>query len=140
VIGATNRPDMIDKAMLRPKRLGLPLYVPIPNQPSRFQILMTLTRHLRAKGKMVDVDLNALSYSTDGYSGADLSALVQEASTLTLTESFKSSIPTPAFITSSHFQRALKKIRRSVSPEVIFEQNEKKRREKSLFYFFIFFF
>lgn len=118
MIGATNRPDMIDKAMLRPKRLGLPLYVPIPNQPSRYQILMTLTRHLRAKNKMEGVDLTSLSFSTEGYSGADLSALVQEASTLTLTESFKTAVPKPAVITAAHFQRALQKIRRSVSPEV----------------------
>jgi len=60
VIAATNRPDIIDKAMLRPGRLDKLLYVPLPNKEDRFSILETL-----CKGKPIeeDVDLKAIAFS-----------------------------------------------------------------------------
>ena len=88
VIAATNRPDMIDPAMLRPKRLGILLYVPLPNAESRFKILTTLCRHLKRTGKLDgSVDLLKISQLTEGYSGADLDAVVHEAATLALSQS-----------------------------------------------------
>lgn len=78
IIGATNRPDIIEKAMLRPGRLEKILYVPLPNEQDRVDIL---GKHL----KKVPVDLNvnlkeiALNPKCDRFSGADISSLVKEA-------------------------------------------------------------
>ena len=78
VIAATNRPDIIDPAMLRPGRLDKLLYVPLPTLEDRHQILKTLTRSLPV-AKDVNLKIIASSNQCDGYSGADLSALVREA-------------------------------------------------------------
>jgi len=78
VIAATNRPDIIDPAMLRPGRLDKLLYVPLPTSEDRLQILQTLTRSLPLDPSL-DLVPVACSLSCDGYSGADLSALVREA-------------------------------------------------------------
>ena len=78
MIAATNRPDIIDPAMLRPGRLDKLLYVPLPTKEDRFSILKTVCRKIPLAN---DVDLKkiALDIHCDGYSGADLSALVREA-------------------------------------------------------------
>lgn len=78
VIAATNRPDIIDPAMLRPGRLDKLLYVPLPGVLDRESILRTCCRKVPISS---DVDLEAIANSPHctGYSGADLSALVREA-------------------------------------------------------------
>jgi len=78
VIAATNRPDIIDPAMLRPGRLDKLLYVPLPTKEDRLQILQTLCRKVPITA---DVDLKKIAFEShcDGFSGADLSALVREA-------------------------------------------------------------
>jgi ribosome biogenesis ATPase len=78
VIAATNRPDIIDPAMLRPGRLDKLLYVPIPTKDDRHSILKTLTKIVPLDQ---DVDLRMIAHSEncDGFTGADLSALVREA-------------------------------------------------------------
>ena len=83
VIAATNRPDIIDPAMLRPGRLDKLLYVPLPTKEDRYSILKTVCRNIPV-GE--DVDLKKVAYDThcEGYSGADLSALVREAQMTTL--------------------------------------------------------
>ena len=79
VIAATNRPDMIDPAMLRPGRLDKTLYVDLPNEQERLEILKTVTRKTPIDE---DVNLEAIASDSrcDGFSGADLVALVREAS------------------------------------------------------------
>lgn len=79
VIGATNRPDMIDHAMLRPGRLDKLLYVPLPSASQRGSILTTHARHFPVDDA---VDLYALARreEMDGFSGADLAAFMREAS------------------------------------------------------------
>ena len=83
VIAATNRPDMIDPAMLRPGRLDKTLYVDLPNHHERLEILKTLTRKTPLDA---DVQLNDIAGDArcDGYSGADLAALVREAAVTAL--------------------------------------------------------
>lgn len=83
VIAATNRPDIIDPAMLRPGRLDKLLYVPLPTKEDRFQILKTVCRKVPVED---DVDLKKIAYDNhcEGYSGADLSALVREAQMCTI--------------------------------------------------------
>jgi len=78
VIAATNRPDIIDPAMLRPGRLDKLLYVPLPTKDDRFSILKTVTKNLPLD-KEVNLRMIAHSEHCDGFSGADLSALVREA-------------------------------------------------------------
>jgi len=78
VIAATNRPDIIDPAMLRPGRLDKLLYVPLPTKDDRHSILKTLTKKLPVD-ESVQLRLIAHSEHCDGFSGADLSALVREA-------------------------------------------------------------
>jgi len=116
VIGATNRPDMIDSAMLRPGRLDKLLYVPLPSPQQRIDILAKAARHTPMTPD-VDLAAVALSSSCDGFSGADLAALVREASLQCLRQSFGSdAVLGPMAVSAAHFEAALGKSRPSVSP------------------------
>ena len=80
VIAATNRPELIDAAMLRPGRLDKLLYVPLPTPDERASILAALSRRASIQS---DVDLGAVARDprADGFSGADLAALLREVRT-----------------------------------------------------------
>jgi ribosome biogenesis ATPase len=78
VIAATNRPDIIDPAMLRPGRLDKLLYVPLPTVEDRISILKTSVRNLPVS-KNLNVGEIARDNLCEGFSGSDLSALVREA-------------------------------------------------------------
>lgn len=88
VIGATNRPDMIDSAMLRPGRLDKTLFIELPNYEEKLDIIKTLTR-TNGTPLADDVDLNTIvsEESCKNFSGADLAALVRESSVLALKRS-----------------------------------------------------
>lgn len=90
VIAATNRPDVVDPAMLRPGRLDKLLYVPLPSAGDRCQILQM---HLRSVPTAPDVDAEAIARDARcaHFSGADVKALVREAAMMTLKESLRSS-------------------------------------------------
>ncbi|AIF70070.1 ATPase AAA [Palaeococcus pacificus DY20341] len=75
VIAATNRPDILDPALLRPGRFDRLIEVPLPDFVGRLEILKVHTRKMNLK----DVDLKAIAEMTDGASGADLKAIVTEA-------------------------------------------------------------
>ena len=78
IIAATNRPDIIDPAMLRPGRLDKLLYVPLPDHNDRSSILETITKNLKLDK---DIDLGKINGDKrmEGFSGADIAALVREA-------------------------------------------------------------
>lgn len=76
VIGATNRPDILDEAIMRPGRLGLHIYVPLGDKDSRLSIL---SARLRKTPMDEDIDLEELAEFTEGFSGADLSAICDYA-------------------------------------------------------------
>ena len=76
VIGATNRPDLVDPALLRPGRMGQLVFVPPPDAAARAAILRVAAKNTPL-GEGIDLD--AIAGDTDGYSGADLAALVREA-------------------------------------------------------------
>ncbi|WP_457568920.1 ATP-dependent zinc metalloprotease FtsH [Desulfurobacterium sp.] len=76
VIGATNRPDILDRALLRPGRFDRQIYVPLPDVKGRLEILKI---HTRNKPLAEDVDLEVIARSTPGFSGADLANIVNEA-------------------------------------------------------------
>ncbi|CAD6886446.1 unnamed protein product [Tilletia caries] len=101
VIAATNRPDMIDPAMCRPGRLDKLLYVDLPSPAERLEILKTLTKKsplVRGDGNGAEVDLSAIAFDgrADGYSGADLAALVREAAVMALKEALGTSLTASA--------------------------------------------
>ena len=81
IIGATNRPDIIDAALLRPGRFDRLLYVPPPDKESRIQIFKI---HTSKKPLAEDVNINTLASQTEGYTGADIAALASAAVMLAL--------------------------------------------------------
>lgn len=89
IIGATNRPDQIDSALLRPGRLDQLIYIPLPDEASRISIL---TACLKKSPVAPDVDLNFLAKTTHGFSGADLTEICQRAAKLAIRESIDSDI------------------------------------------------
>jgi transitional endoplasmic reticulum ATPase len=116
VIGATNRPDIIDPALLRPGRFDRILYVPPPDRESRLQIIKI---HTKKKHLAEDVDINRLADATDGYTGADIASLASAAVMLALREhisKYKDSKEAENHkeelkIYMKHFEEAMKKIR-----------------------------
>lgn len=88
IIGATNRPDQIDPALLRPGRLDQLIYIPLPDEPSRVSILTAALK----KSPIEGVDLAYLAKVTPGFSGADLTEICQRAAKLAIRESIESDI------------------------------------------------
>ncbi len=110
VIGATNRPNLIDPALLRPGRFDELIYVGVPDRAGRKRILTIQT------GKMPlaeDVDLDVVAGRTDRFTGADLEDLVRRAGLTALRESMSISE-----VTMAHFETALGDSRASVTPEL----------------------
>jgi SpoVK/Ycf46/Vps4 family AAA+-type ATPase len=88
LVAATNKPSALDPAILRPGRLDKILYIPAPDKPARSQIFANeLSKFLKG------VDLNALSEATDGFSGADISSICQEAKMQAVRDSIKGKAP-----------------------------------------------
>merc|ERR1711920_591366 len=89
IIGATNRPDIIDPAVLRPGRLDQLIYIPLPDEGSRHNILKSC---LRKSPLSPEVNLEHLAKHTPGYSGADLTEICQRAAKMALRESIEREI------------------------------------------------
>ena len=111
IIAATNRPDILDPALLRPGRFDKLIYVPPPDLNGRLEILKIHTRNMPLAE---DVDLYELARRTEGYSGADLEALVREAAMRALKESLDIDK-----IYMRHFLEAMDKVKPSITPEII---------------------
>lgn len=109
VIGATNRPDIIDSALLRPGRFDRVIIVPQPDVKSRLQILKV---HTKGMPLTKDVDLDVLAEKTKGYSGADLQALCREAAMHALREDIENKK-----VTKKDFDFALKEVKPSLKDE-----------------------
>jgi transitional endoplasmic reticulum ATPase len=116
VIGATNRPDIIDPALLRPGRFDRILYVSPPDRDSRLQIIKI---HTKRKPLAGDVSIEQLADKTEGYTGADIASLSSAAVMLALREHVdRYPVPKEAEkhaqelkITMKHFEDAMEKIR-----------------------------
>ena len=76
IVGATNRPEIMDEALLRPGRLDQLIYIPLPDHPSRLGILKA---NLRKTPISKEVDLNFVATLTEGFSGADITEICQKA-------------------------------------------------------------
>ncbi|MFC6763662.1 CDC48 family AAA ATPase [Natrinema soli] len=87
VLGATNRPDIIDRALLRPGRLDKTVYVPIPDVDARREIFEVHTRDVPLTD---DVDLGELAETAEDYTGGDIEACVREASLIAMEEAIMS--------------------------------------------------
>ncbi|MEN2999340.1 MAG: CDC48 family AAA ATPase [Acidilobaceae archaeon] len=111
VMAATNRPDIIDPALLRPGRLGKLIYVPPPDEQARLQILRI---HTRKTPLASDVDLEEIAKMTEGYTGADLAALLKEATMLAVRENVAAPI-----IRWAHIEESMKKVRPSVTKQMV---------------------
>ncbi|CAF4417915.1 unnamed protein product, partial [Rotaria magnacalcarata] len=131
LIGATNRPDIIDSSLLRPNRFSKLIYVPLPDGKSRVSILKSA---LRKSPVAKDVDLQLLANVTKGFSGADLTEICQGACEIAIRESIEKDIvrerepqrhrptawhaderdPVPE-IRRDHFEEAMRFARRSCS-------------------------
>ena len=109
VIAATNRPDIVDPALLRPGRFDRLIYVPAPDEDTRAEILKVHTRDVPIK----KMDISTLASKTEGYSGADLEALVREAALGALREDLKSKE-----VAEQHFDEALKGIKPSITDDM----------------------
>lgn len=111
VLAATNRPDLLDPALLRPGRFDKLIYVPPPDFNARLEILRIHTRSIPLSR---DVDLVELARITEGYSGADLEAVVREAVMLALRES-----PFIEMVERKHFINALELVKPSINDAII---------------------
>jgi len=142
-IGATNRPEIIDEALLRPGRLDQLIYIPLPDKPSRLSILKA---GLRKTPIARDVDIDYIAHITEGFSGADLAEISQRAAKAAVRESIEADArlkrakelnptmaqqmnvdPVPE-IGRKHFEEALRNARRSVT-NVDLEKYEQFRRK-----------
>ena len=129
IIGATNRPDIIDSAIMRPGRLDQLIYIPLPDKASRKAIINAAFRKTPVNE---DVDVDAIAAATHGFSGADLMGICQRACKTAIRESIAKEIqfeelkqqgraapdevydPVPS-ITREHIEESMKGARRSVS-------------------------
>jgi transitional endoplasmic reticulum ATPase len=110
VIAATNRPDILDPAVLRPGRFDRLIYVPEPDENSRAQIFSIYTRTMPVAS---DVDAPSLATAAKYYSGADIQALCREAAMYALRRDVKATE-----VSSSDFEEAKKRIGPSITPDM----------------------
>jgi len=108
VLGATNRPELVDPALLRPGRLERRVYVPPPDAHAREAILAASAKNTPLAS---DVDLAAYAATLDGYSAADCAALIREAALTAMRESLEAKE-----VTAAHLAKAAKTVRPSLDP------------------------
>jgi transitional endoplasmic reticulum ATPase len=149
VIGATNRPDILDPAVIRPGRLDQLIYIPLPDLKSRIAIFKA---QLRKAPVDPDVDIEVLARSTNGFSGADIAEICTTASKLAIREaileaeerqkkidageieenddSSSTQIQRNMLITKRHFNFAMSRARRSVTEKdlALFEEFAEKQK------------
>jgi transitional endoplasmic reticulum ATPase len=123
VIGATNRPTLVDPALLRPGRFDELIYVGTPDTAGRRRILAIHTKNMPLDG---DVDLESLARRTERFTGADLEDLVRRAGLTALRRGLEA-----AKVTMADFETALGETRASVTPEMLEEYDRIQETLKS---------
>lgn len=108
VIAATNRPDLLDPALLRPGRFDSLIDIPMPDEETRLAIFKVHTKNMPLKG----VNLEELARKTKDFSGADIAALCREAGMFALRENINADT-----VEAKHFEKALEKVNRTKSTE-----------------------
>jgi transitional endoplasmic reticulum ATPase len=136
IIGATNRPDILDPGIMRPGRLDQLIYIPLPDHASRISIFKA---NLRKSPIADDINMVQLADVTEGFSGADITEICQRAAKNAIRDSIAAGIerqrrveageltqdeadaladPVPC-ITKAHFEASMSKARRSVGPDIV---------------------
>jgi transitional endoplasmic reticulum ATPase len=136
IIGATNRPDILDPGIMRPGRLDQLIYIPLPDHASRVSIFKA---NLRKSPIADDINMVQLADVTEGFSGADITEICQRAAKNAIRDSIAAGIerqrrveageltqeevdalpdPVPC-ITKAHFEASMSKARRSVGPDIV---------------------
>jgi transitional endoplasmic reticulum ATPase len=146
VIGATNRPDILDSAITRPGRLDQLIYIPLPDKESRLSIFQA---NLRKSPVEAGVDLHKLARATEGFSGADITEICQRAAKNAIRESVAAakeramsiadgSVDESAPYTDpvpnlrrAHFEEAMSRARRSVSDKDLRQYEDFKAKMKA---------
>ena len=142
-VGATNRPDILDDALLRPGRLDQHIYIPLPDKASRFSVIKSC---LRKSPVAKNVDLNFIADLTEGFSGADITEVCQRATKVAIREAIEAEAkykaameldpsladtvqkdPVPE-LTRKHFEESLRSATKNVDPALL-ERYEQFRRK-----------
>ncbi|TRO49326.1 AAA family ATPase, partial [Candidatus Bathyarchaeota archaeon] len=125
VLAATNRPDIIDPAVLRPGRFDRRVYIPPPDEDARLKILKIKTEKMPTDDS---VDLVLIAKKMDGYSGADIDSVVREAGLNSLRRDPESSL-----VKYTDFESAMNEITPSITPEMInwYENTQQRLRDQS---------
>ncbi|MBU4189518.1 MAG: CDC48 family AAA ATPase [Candidatus Thermoplasmatota archaeon] len=124
VISATNRPDIIDKALLRPGRIDRLIYISPPGKKEREKIFRI---HLKDKPLTDDIDISVLAERTENYVGADIEAICREATILALREIVKKGMDRKTVkkavkgkkIEKKHFDKAIKRVKPTMTSETL---------------------
>jgi transitional endoplasmic reticulum ATPase len=148
IIGATNRPDILDPGIMRPGRLDQLIYIPLPDYESRVSIFKA---NLRKSPIADDIGIEQLAEVTEGFSGADITEICQRAAKNAIrdcitadierqkrveagemTQEEADALPDPvSAITKAHFEASMSKARRSVGPEIIAQYDEFSAKQKA---------
>ena len=110
IIGATNRPDILDTALLRPGRFDRIVYIGSPDKIARKEIFKV---HLKGMKIAKDVNIDELAEKTKGYVGADIESICRESALLILRDNIKAKE-----VTMEYFKKALEKVRPSVTEDI----------------------
>lgn len=116
VMAATNRPDILDPALMRPGRFDRIIYVPPPDEEARYEIFKIHTRKMPLGD---DVDLKILAKRTENYTGADIEAVVIEAALAAARENVDIEK-----VNMRHFEYALKRVKSSLTPNIVREYQQ----------------
>lgn len=148
IIGATNRPDILDPGIMRPGRLDQLIHIPLPDFDSRISIFQA---NLRKSPVANDITYDLLAEVTEGFSGADITEICQRAAKNAIRESITGEIerqrrvdagemtqeeadalpdPVPE-ITRAHFEDSMSKARRSVTPEIVKQYTDFEEKSKA---------
>ena len=111
VIAATNRPDMIDAALLRPGRFDRVIFIPPPDEKARLEVFRVHTKEMPLAK---DVDIKDLTQRTEGYSGADIEAICREAGINALKEDIEAKE-----VKAKHFEKAMETVKPSITQKDI---------------------
>jgi len=148
IIGATNRPDILDPGIMRPGRLDQLIYIPLPDYDSRISIFKA---NLRKSPVAEDITFELLAEVTDGFSGADITEICQRAAKNAIRESITAEIErqrrveagemtqeeadalpdSVPCITRAHFEDSMSKARRSVTPDIVAQYDEFSDKSKA---------
>ncbi len=113
VVGATNKPELVDPALMRPGRFDKIIFIPAPNKRSRLDIFKI---HLKGKPVSKKLNIEHLARGTKGFTGADIENVVKEAAMLTMKRSIRTGKPT--VITDNDFLQILPRIKPSLTTEM----------------------